>query len=592
MKRRRIVRLQIFLLIVVTGLLIWRVVKGPPAPDGLIVFTDLDTEELHHEAFMLDAPTAFHVEAVGSFETTAPASPLAAYGWILRRETREVVWRMDPARLAHDTGTLARVRDSLTLPAGVYDVFFTTYGSSPQARDGASFLGLKHHWTNDEDAWLMTLIPTDAATAPSARVLAGEQEEDLAPDGPGLVWTTAPADRGNRTDSFLFQTTDSLTLHLYAVGELCGNDHQPCDYGRLEDAAAGTALWEMQWDNTEPAGGWSANRRFRGNLLLAPGVYRASFETDGRHHYDHWRANPPFDPAAWGLTLRSDDPADVSPFDPWRLREPLVRLTQVPNDALRTAQFAVTRPLPVIVYALGEISESGSKYDYGWIEDNADGHRVWEMSRDASQYAGSGESSNRVEIAFLHLEPGTYTLAYQTDGSHAFGDWRNGEPPHSERWGVTLFPFSPQTDTSAFRLLHPDAATQTTEAPPPLGSGELLFQKTRLGNDTHLTFPFELDRPTRLHIHAVGEISASGSYDYGWIERADTGETVWKMTLQNTEHAGGDDRNRRFDGVVTLPPGAYVLYFKTDFSHAYGDFDEGAPDHPEDWGITVERLED
>ena len=589
MKRRRIVRIQIFLLVVVTGLLIVRVIQGPPTPDGLIVFADLETGKLSHEAFTLDAPAPFLVEAAGSFETSAPASPLAAYGWILRRDTRELAWRMDPARLEHDNGTLVHVRDSLMLPAGVYDVFFTTYGPSPESRRGASFLGLKHHWTNDEDDWMMTLTPAEAGT--EARTITGEKVEDLAPGGPDLVWTTAPAGRRNHTASFLFQATDTLMLNLYAIGEFCGEDRHPCDYGRLEDAASGERLWEMTWRNTKAAGGWSANRRFRGDVALRPGVYRASFETDGRHHYDHWRANPPYDPAAWGLTLHTDNPAAVSAFDPWRMREPLILLTEVPNDALRTAQFVVTRPIRLIVYALGEISDSGSPYDYAWVEDNASGRRIWEMTRDASQYAGSGERSNRVEIAFLKLDPGTYTLAYQTDGSHAFGDWRNGEPPHSERWGVTLFPFSPRIDTTAFRLLEP---AETAEAPstPPLGAGELLFKKTRLGNDVHLRFPFELDQPTRLHIYALGEISASGSYDYGWIERADTGETVWKMTLPDTEHAGGDDRNRRFDGVITLPPGSYILFFKTDFSHAYGDFDGGAPDTPEDWGITVERLDD
>jgi hypothetical protein len=589
MKRRRIVRIQIFLLVVVTGLLIVRAIIGPPAPGGLIVFADLRTERLRHEAFTLDVPASFFVEAVGSFETTAPAGPLAAYGWILSRDTREIAWRMDPTRIERDNGTLARVRDSLRLPAGVYDVFFTTYGSTPESRRGASFLGLKHHWTNDEDDWQMTLTPAEAAV--EARVITGEKTENLAPDGPGLVWTAAPANRRNHTASFLFQTTDTLTLNLYAVGEICDEGRRPCDYGRLENAASGERIWEMRRDNTRPAGGWSANRRFRGDVTLAPGVYRASFETDGRHHYDHWRANPPYDPAAWGLTLHTANPAAVTAFDPWRMRRPLILLTEVPNDALRTAQFVVTRPLRLIVYALGEISDSGSPYDYAWIEDNVSGRRIWEMTRDASQYAGSGESSNRVEIAFLKLDPGTYTLAYQTDGSHAFGDWRNGEPPHSERWGVTLFPFSPRIDTTAFRLLEPAEAAEAPSTPP-LGTGELLFQKTRLGNDVHLKFPFELDKPTRLHIYALGEISASGSYDYGWIERADTGETVWKMTLPDTEHAGGDERNRRFDGVITLPPGSYILFFKTDFSHAYGDFDGGAPDTPEDWGITIERLDD
>ncbi|RMF60595.1 MAG: hypothetical protein D6746_06625 [Bacteroidetes bacterium] len=587
MTRRRLVRFQVTLLFIVTGLLIARVVIGPPVPEGLVVLTDLEPGQLRQATFTLEARTPLLVEATGSFVNLESSSPLAAYGWILRRDTREVVWQMTPNDVRHGNGTLALARDSLSLPAGTYDVFFTTYGPTPGAwRRDASWLSLRHHWTGDAEQWRLIVVGEGRAPTDQPATLAA-----LAPDGANVVWSSAPASHGPFTHTFLFQVTRTLPLTLYAVGELC--DPSPCDHGYLEEAATGRRVWAMTPENTRPAGGWEAQRVFRGTVTLPPGLYRAVYVTDERHHAGAWQANPPLDPAAWGLTLSTDTPEALRPFDPWTDRTPLISLTRVPDDALRSAQFALTQPARLIVYALGEISSGGSRYDYGWIENNETGERVWEMTREGSQPTDDEASGNRVEIAFLSLSPGTYTLAYQTDGSHAYGDWRKAEPPHPERWGVTLFPMADPLPDSVFVRLEtePPTGLATPAPPPPPGTGRLLLRRTRLGNDTRVEFPFALSHPATLHIVATGEISTGGTYDYGWIERADNGEVVWKMTLQNTVPAGGDDRNRRFDGLVALPPGEYIAYFTTDFSHAWGDFDDGAPDDPDAWGIVIELLE-
>jgi hypothetical protein len=101
---------------------------------------------------------------------------------------------------------------------------------------------------------------------------------------------------------------------------------------------------------------------------------------------------------------------------------------------------------------------------------------------------------------------------------------------------------------------------------------------------------FRLDESSRIHVLAVGEISISGRYDYGWIENAETGEIVWEMTWQNTEPAGGADRNRRYNGALTLEPGNYVVHYNSDFSHAYGDFGDEPPLDQENWGIQISKL--
>ena len=42
-----------------------------------------------------------------------------------------------------------------------------------------------------------------------------------------------------------------------------------------------------------------------------------------------------------------------------------------------------------------------------------------------------------------------------------------------------------------------------------------------------------------------------------------------------------------FDGVITLQPGNYEVFYVTDGSHAYRRWNSGPPFDPESWGITL-----
>jgi len=79
-------------------------------------------------------------------------------------------------------------------------------------------------------------------------------------------------------------------------------------------------------------------------------------------------------------------------------------------------------------------------------------------------------------------------------------------------------------------------------------------------------------------------------FDYGRIEDS-SGRTVWTMKYDETEPAGGGEKNRMFDGVITLPAGAYVLRYHSDGSHSHADWNDDPPDDPESWGISVFRQE-
>jgi hypothetical protein len=100
---------------------------------------------------------------------------------------------------------------------------------------------------------------------------------------------------------------------------------------------------------------------------------------------------------------------------------------------------------------------------------------------------------------------------------------------------------------------------------------------------------FTLDRETTLRVYALGEATGGDMHDYGWIEDARTGRRVWEMTYRTTEHAGGAAKNRKFDGSIHLPAGEYLLVYRTDGSHAFGEWNADPPDDPEAWGIAVRR---
>ncbi len=596
MKRSKIVRLQLALLALVVCLMLVRAFTGSGRPDGVVVFSDIDLNELQHASFVVEGALPVVVEATGSYERSGEmhAGPrsLAAYGWIIRRDNREVVWKLDGQNAQPVRGLVAHASDTLALDAGIYDVFFTSFGNSFYGGRNGNFFGRMFdpelHWQNDRKKWFL------AVRSPEGKGdIRRLDDSEVTPRPEGLIWTSAPM-RDNQSASHLFEVKRSAALRLYGLGEMNGS---PKDYGYIEEAVSGEKVWEMKREATQAAGGALENRLADSTLYLQPGIYRAVFETDRTHAYEDWRANPPWNPTGWGLTLAALAPEDstaIVSFDPWQTRKAIAAMTSVGNDQLVSTRFRVTRPLKVLVYAVGEIIGANA-YDYGWIEKDDTHEHVWDMEPEATLPAG-GDKKNRLLESFLTLDPGTYTAYYQTDESHAFGDWNSERPDHPDRWGLVVFPVSETLDPDAVVAL--DHTSRNTgqpersrhEPPPSVIMGNILIRANRLTNESRVEAPLNLSKPTDLRIYAVGEIDPRGQYDFGWIEKAGAGERVWEMSWENTQPAGGDDRNRRFYGDLSLPEGQYTVRFQTDLSHGYGDFGANTPEDPDAWGITISKA--
>ena len=60
------------------------------------------------------------------------------------------------------------------------------------------------------------------------------------------------------------------------------------------------------------------------------------------------------------------------------------------------------------------------------------------MTYRETEHAG-GARKNRLFDRAIRLQAGQYTLVYQSDDSHSFGDWNSEAPDDPFYYGVTVF---------------------------------------------------------------------------------------------------------------------------------------------------------
>lgn len=233
---------------------------------------------------------------------------------------------------------------------------------------------------------------------------------------------------------------------------------------------------------------------------------------------------------------------------------------------------------PVLFYGIGEVS-GGMFYDWGWVRDCSTGEVVWAMDAEQSAWAG-GASKNRMSEAVADLEPGEYMLTYVTDDSHSGGSGWNSAPPWDvERSGATVFWLGERPDPGSYVSFAPRR------------SSRLLGIIPAAGDRANESASFTLRRPSTVRVVCQGEGGQSELFDYGWIEREDTGERVWTMTFEITSHAGGARKNREWRGEIRLPAGSYRLRYVSDDSHSFNDWNAQPPRHRgADWGIAAYRA--
>lgn len=548
----------------------------PPLPGNVLVeISQLGLQKLVVRGFSLPAQQRLDIRGVG-FQRSEVYGDLAR-AWILDSRSRRVVWEMSDARLVGRTRSTRRFADEPTLPAGDYELYYSTYPSS-------TFL-------LDKDLEWWDMVRSNGLDLDDYREAADELSITIG--GKGTVRSMPSSGRLddprqvvglldpplNRKRTVGFELAKATAVEIYALGEV--TESGSFDYGWITDLASRKQVWTMSYEESEPAGGAKKNRRARVTLELPAGRYAAGFVTDDTHGPGKWNAQPPSDPFYWGLVVRVRDPAAkalVSSFEVGEQgnQDVIAEIIKVGDSEARTVGFTLKRPLQVRIYAMGEGSDD-EMFDYGWLLDAKTRAKVWTMRYAATEPAG-GASKNRSVDDLLTLPAGHYLLNYVSDGSHSYKDWNAAAPTDRDRWGITVYAADKSFDRKTMVAAYVEAEDVDT-----------LVDLTRTRDDSHRKERFRLDRPTRLRITAVGEGVGGTMVDYGWIEDS-RGRAVWEMTYRLTDPAGGASKNRMFDGALELPAGDYVAHFITDDSHAFGDFNAAAPHDPTGWGMRVSRA--
>ncbi|MBD3374139.1 hypothetical protein GF406_03820 [candidate division KSB1 bacterium] len=380
-----------------------------------------------------------------------------------------------------------------------------------------------------------------------------------------------------------FHLAEEANLRIEATAHFSNGDWHA--KGWILDVVNKRVVWEMRRSNIIEMDR-SGQCRIDETIVLPAGEYEIHFANSSRMNWrdrnftsflgrlfgDHDRARDLSH--EWRLVLQELDSGlnKMQLTPPWRPDDLLVDLTGAGDYDMIEETFQVEQETAVHIMMIGEGRRSSRKfYDYGWIVDLDTRRRVWQAKVRDSQHAG-GADKNRIIDERHVLPPGNYKAVYITDDSHSL-DGFNAMPPYdASRWGMWI--------RGDLNLIQKGVDLESLPRP--------VVDLTRVRDDEFLSQGFRLLESTDLRIFAVGEMGYSKTLvDKGWIVDAYTQHKVWEMTSENTFHAGGALKNVMADDVIRLPSGAYKVYYRSDDSHSFEDWNSEPPFEQESWGIAV-----
>lgn len=559
----------------------WRMTVSPGGA-GIVTVSGLQVGHVEGRSFEIDVPTTLKIEAEVSFEDDRPDADLAVLAWILDHSTGDVAWKTVSDAVTR-RGVRAIVADSVDLAAGLYTAYLSAAGPDPASRWEGSRFGLSPHWTNYESFWHLDL------TAPEGVLQVRDGDVLPTDSAPGSLFAAGLEDR-ETVQRMMFHVADSGVIRVKGGFTRCP---EVCDSIIIQQIPDARVIWSVEDEKARPSGGSRMNQWLDTSIRLSDGAYEIIL--DPAEHNGSWSANPPWNPRDIGFSLTVEE-GSIRTLDPWTGGQPLIDQTGLGDDASMLSRLVLEDSLDVFVQALGELTASGQRYDWGWIERENSADTIWEMTWENSEPAG-GDADNRQSKAIFRLGPGTYLVGFQTDGSHSYERFNRSPPRNPERWGLALFPLRPERVTSTrvqVDVLSKPGAPPVPERPSVTGAamddeheGGVLVNLTGLGNMADVRSRFVLDDTTRVLIMALGELSTFNRYDYGWIEDMASGEIVWEMTWENTVPAGGDTTYRRVREELVLPPGVFEARFQTDENISAEGYGSKVPDTPGDWGIAI-----
>ena len=501
------------------------------------------------------------------------------YGWIIDSDTRKVVWHLfDDIRSKNkyrEEGFFD-FEDKVSLESGNYELIYT----------GVKDYNNNGNWNTDDFGDFMNRL----FGSRSRERYRDRYREDLGirVNASGLKAVDAKALLDSKTKDAVvsinrvgdnatvkerFSLKDETTLKIYALGE--GGRREVYDYVWIYDAQNHERVWQMDYGNTNFAGGADKNYVANKTITLPKGSYIVSYSSDDSHSFREWNSLPPDDPQFWGVTIWADSPKDkanVIPFKEEYMNKAIVELTRVGDDEYLSQGLKLNADAKVRILCLGEKGSDGF-VDSGWIIDANTREIVWEMDSYNAEYAG-GDRKNEMVDEVISLHKGAYIVYYATDDSHSFRRWNAAQQHEQDRWGITLWPINSNVKYELFDEKE-------------FKSDKILVEILRVRDREYLKETFALKEDTKLRVKAIGEGSDGDMHDYGWIENRNTGKVVWEMTYRNSEYAGGARKNRMYNDIIILPRGEYRVYYESDGSHSYRDWNASPPRDQESYGISL-----
>ena len=261
-----------------------QLIDVPARDKAEIEFSHVGNGEFHEQPFRLGKESKLHVYALGEMDSDGWV--FYDYGWIADAGSGETVWEMDD-RNTYPAGGAEKNRmfdGEVNLPAGEYILFYVTDDShsAEEWNAAAPF---------DSDAWGIALSGAGVERLDKAQLKQSS----------GILASLVRM-RDDERERARFELSADTEVEIYAVGE--GVDDEMFDFGRIRNRDTGRTVWEMEYRDTEHAGGAAKNRMVREKLTLPAGSYEVLFETDGSHSFSGWNDRRPDDPMSWGISVR------------------------------------------------------------------------------------------------------------------------------------------------------------------------------------------------------------------------------------------------------------------------------------------------
>ena len=427
---------------------------APPPPEAVpfLNLAEAQPGQIRVAGFELPAEATITIDAVG--RATGSDDRVAAQGWILNRDTRRAVWRMDAKRSVTSFGDLSLYAShtSLQLAAGHYEVYLATGdyrgGGLPGLPRLARFVAhLGHDLTPEAAAASLARCHIELSAPPPTTPSLYTPAQEM----PGtLLALTHIGNHEHREAGFVLDRP--MTLRVYAVFERFPGQRASADAAWITRLRYRERVWEPGPAGIARGGGAAKNAVVDTTVELAAGAYALSFASDDSHAYPDFNADPPDDPSNWGVTLMTTTESDAAAFHRLELArpEPLLDARRVGDNERRRLAFRLRRDGVLWVKAEGEFS-GGDGYDHGWITAAAGGAPLWSMSQD-NTVAGGGAAKNRTFDGLVRLPAGDYALCYVSDDSHSHAKWNSAAPFDPEGWGIALYP-GPDFDPADFQIL-------------------------------------------------------------------------------------------------------------------------------------------